>query len=148
MGVGQTSQAYCCIRCQVARSSTKKMKPRMQKTESGCYFRWGGEKVTPRQWGSTCQFLREMSKVDGIAKSLCKGPVWRYIQFIRRLRRKPVWLEMSEQRRLADYSSREAVEGCFQMTQSHIYLGKNCGFFNLSGDLSSVEGAMEGLEQW
>lgn len=43
-----------------------------------------------------------------------------------------MWLEMSEQRRLVDYSSREAVEGCFQMTQSHICLGKNCGFFNLS----------------
>ena len=62
-----------------------------------------------------------------------------------------MWLEMSEQRRLVDYSSREAVEGCFQMTQSHIYLGKNCGFFNLSGDLSSVEshggfGAVVGLD--
>ena len=57
---------------------------------------------------------------------------WKYIQFVKRLRRKPVWLEMSEKRRLVDYSSREAVEGCFQMTQSHICLGKNCGFFNLS----------------
>lgn len=58
-----------------------------------------------------------------------------------------MWLQLSEQRWLVDYSSREAVEGCFLMTQSHIYLGKNCQFLNLS----SVEshggfGAVVGLD--
>lgn len=75
MGVGQTSQAYCCIRCQVARSSIKKNEAKDAKDRVRVLFQMGWREGHPRQWGSTCQFLREMSKVDGIAKSLCKGPV-------------------------------------------------------------------------
>lgn len=63
-------------------------------------------------------------------RACAKALRWECVWFVGRIRRKPVWLELSEQRGVGRLVIKGGDGRVFQTTQTLTDLGKNCGFYS------------------